>query len=54
MGETNKEPAGYALRQHEEHKSKSKYLERPFDEAMRGLDKRLAGRIKRNTRRVVR
>ena len=39
--------APYALRQHEEHKTKSKYLERPFDEAQAGMDKRLAERMQK-------
>ena len=38
----------YALRQHEEHSSKSKYLERPMLESQKGLKRRLNTGIKKH------
>jgi len=38
----------YALRQHEEHSSKSKYLERPMLASQRGLQRRLNTGIKKH------
>lgn len=42
--------AKYALKVHETHATKSKYLERPFLQSLRGLPARLAARMKRALR----
>lgn len=43
--------AAYALVQHETHKTKSKYLERPFQEAQSGMASRLAAEIRSKVER---
>lgn len=40
----------YALRQHEEHSSKSKYLERPILESQAGMNRRLKKGIEKHAR----
>lgn len=39
---------GYALTVHETHKTKSKYLERPFNQMLKGFEDRVARSLKRS------